>query len=240
MQKAKELIQSGLLGDFYGTEIHTIADQTRLKSPGYQSSWYASKEKAGGGHLSWLGIHYLDLIQFITGLKIRQVCGFVGNVGGQPIEVEDSAVLSLRFENGTLGTMQSAYYLQYGYQSQILIWGSLGWLRLSGGGTFERGAALLEQAILVPSNARWTSLTMGGNEGILGLGSWVGQNNLRRKTDRLDFWIFLLHPLQVRALGAVDWDHLAVRVVGGMVSQRLPALVKAPIGVEVSAGLQRT
>ena len=42
------------------------------------------------------------------------------------------------------------------------------------------GAALLEQAILVPSNARWTSLTMGAGEGILGWGSWVGQNNLTR------------------------------------------------------------
>jgi len=137
VQKARELIQSGFLGDFYGTEIHTIADQTRLKSPEYQNSWYASKEKAGGGHLAWLGVHYLDLIRFITGLRIQQVCGFVGNVGGQPIEVEDSAVLSLRFENGTLGTMQSAYYLERGYHSQILIWGSLGWLKLSGGGTFE-------------------------------------------------------------------------------------------------------
>jgi len=82
VQKARELIQSGFLGDFYGTEIHTIADQTRLKSPEYQNSWYASKEKAGGGHLAWLGVHYLDLIRFITGLRIQQVCGFVGNVGG--------------------------------------------------------------------------------------------------------------------------------------------------------------
>ena len=79
----------------------------------------------------------------------------------------------------------------------------------------------------------------GSSEGILGLGSWVGQNNLTRKTDRLDFWSFLLDPLQVRALGAADCDHLALRVARGMVSQRLLPLVKAPIGVEVSAGLQR-
>ncbi len=80
----------------------------------------------------------------------------------------------------------------------------------------------------------------GSGEGILGLGSWVGQNNLTRKTDRLDFWIFLLHPLQVRARGAAHRDQLAVRVARGMVSERLLPLVKAPIGVEVSAGLQRT
>ena len=60
----------------------------------------------------------------------------------------------------------------------------------------------------------------GSSEGILGLGSCLGQNNSDTEpTDRLDFWIFLLDPLQVRTLGAADWDHLAVGVVRGMVSQ---------------------
>ncbi len=151
VQKARELIQSQSLGSFYGTSIHTIADQTRLESPEYQQSWYASKEKAGGGHLTWLGIHYLDLIQFITGYKIQRLCGFAGNVGGQPIDVEDSAVLSLQFENGALGTLHSAYYLDSDYHSQIAIWGSQGWLRLVGGGTFE-------------SNLEWSSTRDGGPE----------------------------------------------------------------------------
>ena len=31
----------------------------------------------------------------------------------------------------------------------------------------------------------------GSSEGILGLGSWVGQNNLTRKTERLDCWDLL-------------------------------------------------
>ena len=151
VQKARQLAQSHSLGGFYGASIHTIADQTRLESPEYQQSWYASKEKAGGGHLTWLGIHYLDLIQFITGRKIQRLCGFAGNVGGQPIDVEDSAVLSLQFENGALGTLHSAYYLDGGYQSQIVIWGSQGWLRLAGGGTFE-------------SDLEWSSTRDGGPE----------------------------------------------------------------------------
>ena len=85
-----------------------------MESHEYWRSWYASKEKAGGGHLAWLGVHYIDLVQFITGQKIQQVCGFVANVGGQPFEVEDSAVLSLRFEGGALGTLTPAYYIECG------------------------------------------------------------------------------------------------------------------------------
>ena len=98
--KARELIQSGMLGKLYGVDMYTIADQTRLKNPEYQRAWYASKSRAGGGHLMWLGIHYLDLIQYISGDRIRQVTGFARNVGGTPIDVEDAAVVALQFAGG--------------------------------------------------------------------------------------------------------------------------------------------
>jgi len=131
VKKAKELVQSGLLGKLFGTDVYLIADQTRLKNPEYQQSWRALKDKAGGGHLVALGIHYLDLVQFITNDKVRQVCGFSQNVGGQPIEVEDAAVAALQFENGMVGTLHSGYYLDHSYHTQIVIWGSQGWLRFN-------------------------------------------------------------------------------------------------------------
>ncbi len=134
--KARELLQSGFLGKWYAVDMHTIADQTRLQSRDYQQSWYGFKEKAGGGHLTWLGIHYLDLIQFITGVPVREVCGFTHNVGETPIEVEDSAVVAMRFENGRVGTLHSGYYLDHSYDCQIVVWGSQGWLRFSS----ERGS----------------------------------------------------------------------------------------------------
>jgi predicted dehydrogenase len=127
--KAKELIDQGYLGKLYGIDAHFLADQTRLKSLAYQQSWFSFKDRAGGGYLIWLGIHFLDLIQFVTGQRIRQVCGFVENVGGEPIEVEDAAVAALKLENGAVGTLQTGYYLDKGYQSLVSIWGSHGWIR---------------------------------------------------------------------------------------------------------------
>jgi len=127
--KAKELVEQGCLGKLYGINVHFLADQTRLKSRAYQDSWFAFKHKAGGGYLIWLGIHFLDLIQFVTGQRIRQICGFSDNVGGEPIEVEDAAVAALKLEDGTVGTLHSGYYLDKGYQSLVSIWGSHGWIR---------------------------------------------------------------------------------------------------------------
>lgn len=128
--EARRLIRSGKIGRIYGVEMHLIADQTRLRRASYHQSWFAKKERAGGGHLAWLGIHWLDLAMYLTGSRITNVAGFVENVGGQPIEVEDSAVVAMQFDNGTLGTLTSAYFLDRGYHSHIKIWGSAGWIHL--------------------------------------------------------------------------------------------------------------
>lgn len=129
--EARKLVSEGRLGRLYGVEIHLIADQTRLKSPAYRQTWFAHKEQAGGGHLIWLGIHWLDMAQLIVGRTIREVAGFTAVVGGQPLDVEDAAALALKFDGGALGTMTSGYFLDRGYHSHLQIWGEDGWLRLA-------------------------------------------------------------------------------------------------------------
>ncbi len=130
VQAARKMIQAGQIGQLYGCEMHIVADQTRLKSPAYHQSWFADRARSGGGHLMWLGIHWLDLIMYLTGGNIVDVCGFTGIVGGQPLKAEDSAAMALRFDNGSFGTITSGYYLDRGYHSHIKIWGSHGWIQL--------------------------------------------------------------------------------------------------------------
>lgn len=130
VKAARRMIRKGTFGKIYGIELNFIADQTRLTGKSYQAGWFAQKKRAGGGHLIWLGIHWLDLGMYITDSKITDVSGFITNVGGQPIDVEDSAALSLKFDKGFLGTMTSGYYLNRGKQSLIKIWGSKGWLEM--------------------------------------------------------------------------------------------------------------
>ena len=130
VQAAKKWIASGEIGELYGCELHIVADQSRLKNPAYHQSWFADRARSGGGHLMWLGIHWIDLVMYVTNSKIVDVAGFTGIVGGQPLKIEDSAAMALRFDNGTFGTITSGYYLDRGYHSQIKVWGSKGWLQL--------------------------------------------------------------------------------------------------------------
>jgi predicted dehydrogenase len=134
VQKARELVASGAIGKLYGVEMHFLADQTRLARKDYAErvGWTLEKARAGGGHLVWLGIHYLDQMMFITDSSVSQVSGFTTKVGdyGKRHDVEDSTVAAVRFDNGTLGTVTSGYYCDQGYNSHIKVWGSKGWLRL--------------------------------------------------------------------------------------------------------------
>ena len=131
VQKAKELVSSGALGKLYSADFFLISDQTRLTRPSYQKSWTVKKAQSGGGHLTWLGIHWLDLVHYITGDRVQQVSGFARNVGGQPVETEDAETVSLQFKSGMVGTFHGGYYLPAGsMQSGFSIWGSKGWLRI--------------------------------------------------------------------------------------------------------------
>jgi predicted dehydrogenase len=131
VREARRLVREGKIGKVYAVEVHLVTDQTRLKSEAYRKSWFCQKARAGGGQLIWVGIHWLDLALHVTGLKVKQVAGFAGVVGEQPLDVEDSAALSIRFDNDTFGTMLSGYYLDKGYQSHVQVWGEHGWLKIT-------------------------------------------------------------------------------------------------------------
>jgi predicted dehydrogenase len=131
-KRAKEIIDTGLLGKLYGVTCFQVKDQDRLTHPSYHDSWFAFREKAGGGHMIWLGIHDLDRVLFLTNDRVAKVTGFVTNVGGQPIGVEDAEAVSFQFQSGIVGTFQGGYYLNQGsFQAGTTIWGSSGWLQMS-------------------------------------------------------------------------------------------------------------
>jgi predicted dehydrogenase len=128
--EARRIVERGWLGAaFYGAAMHWVADQTRLKDPAYHASWKASKKLGGGGKLIFHGVHYLDLLHYLTGDRAMNVSAFLANVGGQPIEVEDSAVVSIQLRRGAVAVLNTGYYLDKGYSNQVFLWGSAGWLR---------------------------------------------------------------------------------------------------------------
>lgn len=97
MRKAKAIVRSGVLG----RPVTATALCTWLKPAAYfESAWRRQK---GGGPVLINLIHDIDLMRHLFG-EIESVQAMASNaIRGH--EVEDTAVVALRFRNGALGTV---------------------------------------------------------------------------------------------------------------------------------------
>ena len=125
---ARRIIQEGGIGELYAARVLNVADQTRIWNARTRD-WTFRKAESGGGHLIWLGIHWLDMLLYLTGATATAVQAMVGNVGGAPMDVEDLATVTLGLRGGAQASLISGYVLDAGKQIDLTLWGSRGWLR---------------------------------------------------------------------------------------------------------------
>ena len=64
---ARGVDKSGAIGPLISAEIRLMTTQVRFRDP---KSWLFSRRRAGGGILTWLGCHFLDLLQYVSGDEI--------------------------------------------------------------------------------------------------------------------------------------------------------------------------
>lgn len=105
---ARDFVAQGLLGDLMAVELRYFTTQPRFRDPAH---WLFRKSIAGGGVLQWLGCHYLDIAQFVTGEAITALQGALATRSGEPIDVEDVATVQLRFASGAIGSLACGYVL---------------------------------------------------------------------------------------------------------------------------------
>lgn len=70
----------------------------------YSVGWRGKKSLDGGGALMNQGIHLVDLLLFLNG-DLAEVSAYAGTLT-HDIEVEDTLCASLRFRNGSFGTLE--------------------------------------------------------------------------------------------------------------------------------------
>ena len=134
---AKRIIAAGGIGSLYAVQAVQVKDQARIPGHVARGDWTFRKALAGGGYLTWLGIHALDQIRFLTGTEIEAVQAMTPVVGGQPIDVEDLAVVNMRFAGGAHGSLFCGYLMDSRHShAGITVYGSEGWVRINAG---ERG-----------------------------------------------------------------------------------------------------
>ena len=129
---AQRIIAEGGIGSLYAVQASQVSDQARIPGKVATGDWTFRKALAGGGHLTWLGIHALDQIRFLTGAEIEAVQAMTSVVGGEPIDVEDLALLNFRFAGGAQGSLFSGYLMdQKQGHACITVYGDGGWLRIN-------------------------------------------------------------------------------------------------------------
>ncbi|HIS04269.1 MAG TPA: Gfo/Idh/MocA family oxidoreductase [Candidatus Pullichristensenella avicola] len=103
INEMKRAYEAGKIG-----QLVSIYAQFTCWYPDMPGNWRQSKASGGGGSLTDMGVHMIDLIHYVTGSRTRQVAAFHDTLTFH-YEVEDSSNLLLRLENGALCTVQTNF-----------------------------------------------------------------------------------------------------------------------------------
>lgn len=123
----KEVVASGRLGrlTLCGAEVKWYRDQAYYDDGGWKGTYALD----GGGALMNQSIHAIDLLQWLVGMPAA-VKALTATLAHERIEVEDTAVASLRFPDGALGTVQGSTATYPGFPRAVEISGEHGTVRL--------------------------------------------------------------------------------------------------------------
>lgn len=148
--KMRELVRDGVLGRLTSVELRMVTTQVGLRNP---SHWLFQCAVAGGGILSWLGCHWLDLLRYVTDQEVAAVGAMLGTLGGEAIDVEDVGIVQMRLSGGALASLHAGYLLPFGrtgyegtqYDNTVILRGTEGFARHQVAGA--------EQVVTVESRA---------------------------------------------------------------------------------------
>lgn len=119
-KEALKFIQEGKLGK----PVYARA-QLSCWYPPIVGAWRQDPEIGGGGSLMDMGSHCIDLLEMFFG-RVKQVSCFINNAV-HAYKSEDSAVISLFFENGALATVDTFFCIPDDSSKNILeLYGSVG------------------------------------------------------------------------------------------------------------------
>lgn len=146
-QAALQLIKEGKLGK----PVYCRA-QLSCWYPPIEGAWRQDPKTGGGGSLVDMGSHCIDLLEMFFG-KVKSVGCFINNTI-HSYKSEDSAVVSLLFENGALGTVDTFFCIPDNSSKNVLeLYGSKGSILAQG--TIEQGDSGKMFAYLEDDNARY-------------------------------------------------------------------------------------
>ena len=124
VREARHLVKSGALGKIRRVNVEYIQGWLSLpeekSGENKQAEWRTDPERSGAaGCMGDIGTHGENLVEFVTGLKIKQLCADLTTfVPGRKLD-DDGNVL-LRFENGAKGIL-SASQISVGVENGLTL-----------------------------------------------------------------------------------------------------------------------
>ena len=114
-RKARQLIEQGFVGRIFSADVlfGYMVPQTVVNRP----TWFYKKEEAGGGIVEDMMAHFFDLLRYVVGpleavsatTSIAWSTRYEPDGTPFPVEVEDVASVSIRFENGAVGNCLASW-----------------------------------------------------------------------------------------------------------------------------------
>lgn len=118
-RKAQELISAGVIGEVTHVRLRQAHD---WGGTGVRAS-FTTRASSGGGTLLDNGCHLADLANFFGG-QVEEVFARIATLR-YAVEVEDTAHISLRYDGGALGVIETAWTAT-GWEEGFWIYGSDG------------------------------------------------------------------------------------------------------------------
>lgn len=126
-QKAKELVKADEIG-----KVVNVRAQFCCWYPDIEGAWRQKKALGGGGAFMDLGVHCVELIEDVLEEEIVEVKSLY-NTQTFNYEVEDSAVMIFRTQNGTLGHIDVNFNIpDAAAQGKLELYGTKGYILCNG------------------------------------------------------------------------------------------------------------
>lgn len=125
----KRLIDERRLGRIYSVQLSCFWNRNEAY---YKNSWKGTKVLDGGTLYTQFS-HFIDLLYWMIG-DVKEVSGFTGNMGHEGIiEFEDNGVITLKFYNGAIGTVNyTVNSHQKNMEGSLTIFGEKGTVKIGG------------------------------------------------------------------------------------------------------------
>lgn len=126
-ERIRELIMSKAIG-----EVVSAYAKFNCTSPVSEVKWRQTKAFSGGGTMMDMGIHCIDLLQYVTNMNAKEIIGMSGNQIFKYPDTEDAATAVMRMENGSLFCVEANFNIPEEVGCKFEIYGTEGCITAEG------------------------------------------------------------------------------------------------------------